>query len=114
MKKLLVLAALSNIITLSNAFAEDFKGSLKCSFSENGVNIPLRASKGDDYNEEGTELYSAAANSVTAEVLYLPYQYGIVVTLDSVDGFWNSDEGEDESNTEIEVDGNTYKLSCRK
>lgn len=90
--------------------AAPYPRKLECTFKVNGKVIPLEFTMGEDYAEEETELYYGKADGVEADVLFLPYQYGIVLTLykgsESI-----TDEGE--YSASVSLDEET-SLSCQR
>ena len=98
-----------------SAFASSVvhNGSLDCKLTKNSTIIPLSFSLGEDYEEENTELYYGVIDKIKADVLYLPHQYGIVVTLTG-DNVKDESEGETEASASLSINGNTYTLSCEE
>lgn len=106
--KLLLIGLLT--ITSFSSFAA---GSLDCTFTKNSQIIPLFLELGDDYDEEKTELYYAVDGDVNATVIYLPYQYGIVLAIENSTNI-SEDEGETQASTTFENHEDLYTLSCIK
>jgi hypothetical protein len=106
-----VLVALMCVATL-HAADSDFSGSLDCSFLKNQKEeISLIASRGDDYEEESTEYYNGDKDDVHAEVLFLPFQYGIVLSLNHK-RVEKTSEGVNKATVILNVKKDIYTLSC--
>ncbi len=105
---LLILAITGTV----HATAPTFEGSLDCSFTKNNSeDLLLIASIGEDFEEEGTEIYFGSNGEVKAEVLYLPFQYGIVVSLKMGSQLVTS-EGETEARVALSYKADSYTLVC--
>ncbi|MFT6071354.1 MAG: hypothetical protein ACJAT2_000536 [Bacteriovoracaceae bacterium] len=100
------------IIGTVQASAPTFEGSLDCSFTKNNSeDLLLIASIGEDFEEEATEIYFGSNGEVEAEVLYLPFQYGIVVSLKTKNGLVTS-EGESSAEVSLSYKNDSYTLEC--
>jgi hypothetical protein len=116
MKIILLSTVLITLLSASTLQATElsFTGSLDCSFLKNKTEkTALIVTKGEDYEEESTELYYGNVGDVQADVLYLPYQYGIILSLKYND-IQKEAEGESKASLTLEANGNTYTLSCKK
>ena len=114
MKAKLLTSLLITLLTtpVAQASGSYFSGSLDCSFTKNGTKeLKLRAKKGDDYEEENTEIYTGKDGKVEANVIYLPYQYGILLSLSSEDSLSEA-QGQNSASTTLEVDKDVYSLTC--
>lgn len=113
MKKYILFSTL--VISLfNNSYGNPIESSLNCKFLKNGTEeIKLQTVMGADYDEEFTELSFGEKDNVKADVLYLPYQYGIIVSL-SYGEMERSSEGEESASTQISIKNNLYTLSCVK
>lgn len=99
------------LFSLSSAYAAN-EGSLDCSFTKNNSEkIELSFERGSDYVEEQTELYFGSKDGVVASVIYLPYQYGILLSLNAEESMSEAN-GENNISTKLEQNNETYSLSC--
>lgn len=107
----LILTLLTTPPTLQ-ASGSYFSGSLDCSFKKNGIKeLKLRVKKGNDYEEENAEIYTGKDGEVEAHVIYLPYQYGILLSLKSEESLSEA-QGLSFASTSISVNTDDYTLSC--
>lgn len=116
MKSILFGTLLLTLLISSSTQASEptFTGSLDCSFIKNNTKkISLTATMGDDYEEEATEIYTGNDGEVKAEVLYLPFQYGIIVSL-NYKNVENAAGGEAQAGVDLNVDGDLYSLTCKE
>lgn len=116
MKTILISTVLLTLLASSSLQASEisFSGSLDCSFIKNHTTeVTLTASKGDDYEEEATELYFGEVDGVKAEVLYLPFQYGIILAL-SHNNVQKESDGQTKANLKLEANGSSYVLTCKE
>ncbi|MCK5882320.1 MAG: hypothetical protein KAG61_01420 [Bacteriovoracaceae bacterium] len=109
MKTLIALILLS-VTTLS--FAE---GSLECTFTKNFENISMVEVLAEIDEEESSENYFGKVGSVQAEVLYLPYQEGIYLSItDTSRGVEASAVNHNNAEVTLTIGKDTYALFCEE
>lgn len=90
-------------------------GSLECHISKGLKSYPIvETTEGIDEEEE-SETYAGIIDSVEADILYLPYQEGIYLTLiDTKRGVTASSINSESAEVSYDSPEGHYRLSCRE